>query len=130
MNQENENDPALQHLVVNRDAITDTTKEAEWTAQNKVLVPHELEGYAEASIKKELENGEVLVEIHETGERMTVSKHDTQTMNTPRYHKVDDLFELPSLNNASVLFTIKKRYYEGRIYVSKQLAFVPRERER
>ena len=43
---------------------------------------------------------------------------DIQRMNPPKFSKVEDMAELTCLNEASVLYNLKDRYYSGLIYVS------------
>nr|prf non muscle myosin HC [Drosophila sp. (in: flies)] len=45
-----------------------------------------------------------------------ILRDDIQKMNPPKFDKVEDMAELTSLNEASVLHNIKDRYYSGLIY--------------
>merc|ERR1719412_3419395 len=65
---------------------------------------------------KKAQGEEVEVEIQETGKRVLVSKDDMQKMNPPKYDKQEDMADLTCLNEASVLYNIKERYYSGLIY--------------
>ena len=110
------NNPDLKYLVVERNAFNDPMTQAEWTTKRLVWIPHETQGFVQASIKGE-RGDEVEVEIQETGKRTSVAKDDLQKMNPPKFDKVEDMAELTCLNEASVLNNIKDRYYSGLIYV-------------
>ena len=120
MGDANKNDPDLKYLLVDRNAINDPTKQAEWTQKRLVWVPHENQGFVSASIKRD-RGEEVEVDITETGKRVLVSKDDIQKMNPPKFDKIEDMADLTCLNEASVLHNVKERYYSGLIYVSREL---------
>ncbi|XP_076322014.1 myosin-10-like [Tachypleus tridentatus] len=109
-------DPELKYLVVDRNVgINDPSVQAEWTSKKLIWVPHENHGFVSASVK--IDRGDELeVEIVETGKRCLVNKDDAQKMNPPKFNKVEDMAELTCLNEASVLYNLKDRYYSGLIY--------------
>ncbi|GFY62412.1 myosin-10 [Trichonephila inaurata madagascariensis] len=109
--------PELKYLIVDRNFVNDPSKQAEWTAKKLIWVPHETQGFVAASIVSEKKD-ELEVEIAETGKRCVVNKDDVQKMNPPRFNKVEDMAELTCLNEPSVLYNLKDRYYSGLIYVS------------
>ena len=111
------NDPELKYLVVSRDTFEDPASQAEWTQKRLVWIPHAEHGFVAAGIKGEV-GDEVEVEIADTGKRVRVTKDDIQKMNPPKFNKVEDMAELTCLNEASVLYNLKERYYSGLIYVS------------
>lgn len=111
------NDPELKYLVVDRNLINDPTAQAEWTAKRLVWIPHDTHGFVAASIKKD-RGDELEVEIVETNKRCVIAKDDVQKMNPPRFTKVEDMAELTCLNEASVLYNLKDRYFSCLIYVS------------
>ena len=47
----------------------------------------------------------------------TVKKDDIQSMNPPKFEKMDDMANLTYLNEAAVLHNLKSRYVSGFIYV-------------
>ena len=107
----------LKYLIVDKDRLNDPSIQAAWAAKRLVWVPHEVNGFVAAAIKKE--NGdEVTVEIQESGKITVVNKDDIQKMNPPKFNKVEDMAELTCLNEASVLHNMKERYFSGLIYVS------------
>lgn len=110
-------DPELQSLVVDRGVVNDPASQAAWAAKKLVWLPHDVAGFAAASIVEE-KGDEVVVEVQETGKKTTVHKDDIQKMNPPKFSKVEDMAELTCLNEASVLHNLKERYYSGLIYVS------------
>ncbi|GIY03633.1 myosin heavy chain, non-muscle [Caerostris extrusa] len=107
--------PELKYLIVDRNFVNDPSKQAEWTAKKLIWVPHETQGFVAASIVSEKKD-ELEVEIAETGKRCVVNKDDVQKMNPPRFNKVEDMAELTCLNEPSVLYNLKDRYYSGLIY--------------
>lgn len=115
-------DSELRYLTV-ENIINDPAAQAEWTAKKLIWVPHETSGFVSASVKSD-RGDEYEVEIIETGRRSMVSKDDVQKMNPPKFTKVEDMAELTCLNEASVLYNLKDRYYSGLIYVSLTFAFL------
>ncbi len=59
----------------------------------------------------------LLIQMQDTGKLLAFNKDDVQKMNPPKFNKVEDMAELTCLNEASVLFNLKERYYSGLIYV-------------
>ncbi len=47
-----------------------------------------------------------------------MKKDDIQSMNPPKFEKMDDMANLTYLNEAAVLHNLKSRYTAGFIYVS------------
>ena len=109
--------PELQYLVVDKGVISDPASQAAWAAKKLVWVPYPEHGFVAASVAEE-KGDDVVVEIQETGKKMTINKDDVQKMNPPKFNKVEDMAELTCLNEASVLHNLKERYYSGLIYVS------------
>ncbi|CAI4225395.1 unnamed protein product [Auanema sp. JU1783] len=105
----------LRYLQVQRQAVADPTRAAEWAGKKLCWVPHETEGFVLGSIKNET-NDEVVAEICETGKVVTISKDDIQKANPPKFDKVEDMSELTYLNEASVLHNLKERYFSSLIY--------------
>ena len=48
----------------------------------------------------------------------TIDIAQTQQMNPPKFEKAEDMASLTYLNEASVLYNLKQRYFSGLIYVS------------
>lgn len=105
----------MQYLAVDRNVVNDPMKQAEWASKKLIWVPHESHGFVTASIKAEV-GDEIEVQIEESGKRMRFHRDDCQKMNPPKFSKVEDMAELTCLNEASVLFNLKDRYYSGLIY--------------
>ncbi|XP_056399820.1 myosin-10-like isoform X3 [Hyla sarda] len=108
-------DDAERYLFVDRNPVTITATQADWTAKKQVWVPSEKHGFEAASIKEE-RGDEVVVELAENGKKVVINKDDIQKMNPPKFTKVEDMAELTCLNEASVLHNLKDRYYSGLIY--------------
>ena len=113
------NPPEMKYLrpsnINNNSLIADATIANEWAAKKFVWVPDEREGFIYGQIRQEQINGQLLVEL-ENGKRITIHKDDTQRVNPPKFDRVEDMSELTCLNDASVLFNIKERYYSGLVY--------------
>ncbi|CAF4729492.1 unnamed protein product [Rotaria sp. Silwood1] len=98
-----------------KDSITDATTANEWAAKKFVWVPDEHEGFIRGQVRQEQMDGQLLVDL-ENGKRVTIHKDDTQRVNPPKFSKIEDMSELTCLNDASVLYNLKERYYSGLIY--------------
>ncbi len=96
--------------------VSDPATQADWTAKKYVWVPDELEGFIRASMKQEV--GEECICVLDNGKQFKVHRDDIQRMNPPKFSKVEDMAELTCLNEASVLYNLKDRYYSGLIYVN------------
>ncbi len=96
--------------------VSDSASQADWTAKKYVWVPDDLEGFIRASMKQEV--SEECICVLDNGKQIKVHKDDIQRMNPPKFSKVEDMAELTCLNEASVLYNLKDRYYSGLIYVS------------
>lgn len=48
---------------------------------------------------------------------MTIKEDDVQTMNPPKFDMIEDMSMLTHLNEASVLYNLRKRYSNWMIYV-------------
>ena len=96
--------------------MLDGASQADWTAKKYVWVPDDHEGFIRASMKQE--QGEECLCVLDNGKQIKVPKDDIQRMNPPKFSKVEDMAELTCLNEASVLYNLKDRYYSGLIYVN------------
>uniref|UniRef100_A0A915C4B4 Myosin heavy chain n=1 Tax=Parascaris univalens TaxID=6257 RepID=A0A915C4B4_PARUN len=105
----------ISYLQVQKGIVADPALQAEWAKKQLVWVPHETEGFV-AGLLKEDRGDDVVVEIAETGKKLTLSKDDVQKMNPPKFDKVEDMAELTCLNEASVLHNLKERYFSSLIY--------------
>uniref|UniRef100_A0A8C9ZA46 Myosin, heavy chain 10, non-muscle n=1 Tax=Sander lucioperca TaxID=283035 RepID=A0A8C9ZA46_SANLU len=103
------------YLFVDRAVVYNPAAQADWTAKRLVWIPSERNGFEAASIREE-RGDEVVVELAENGKKAVVNKDDIQKMNPPKFSKVEDMAELTCLNEASVLYNLKDRYYSGLIY--------------
>jgi myosin protein heavy chain len=101
--------------INSKDSVADATIANEWAAKKYVWIPDEQEGFIRGQIRQEQADGQLLVDL-ENGKRITIHKDDTQRVNPPKFSKVEDMSELTCLNDASVLFNLKERYYSGLIY--------------
>ncbi|CAF5179544.1 unnamed protein product, partial [Rotaria magnacalcarata] len=98
-----------------RDTIADAKIANEWAAKKLVWIPDEQEGFIYGQVRQEQPDGQLTVDL-ETGKRVLIHKDDTQRVNPPKFSKAEDMSELTCLNDASVLFNLKERYYSGLIY--------------
>lgn len=53
----------------------------------------------------------------QTGKEVIINKEDLQSVNPPKFEKVEDMSSLSYLNEASVLHNLRQRYYSSLIYV-------------
>uniref|UniRef100_A0A8C6LRF5 Myosin motor domain-containing protein n=1 Tax=Nothobranchius furzeri TaxID=105023 RepID=A0A8C6LRF5_NOTFU len=86
-------------LYGDRSEVNNALAQADWASTKLVWVPSEKVGYEADS-----------------GKKVKVNKDDIQKMNPPKFSKVEDMAELPCLNEASVLHNLKERCYSGLIY--------------
>ncbi|KAI1890238.1 hypothetical protein AGOR_G00151660 [Albula goreensis] len=82
--------------------------------KKKAWIPDEKEAYIEVEIK-ELSGGKVIVETKD-GRSLTVKEDDVQQMNPPKFDMIEDMAMLTHLNEASVLYNLKRRYSNWMIY--------------
>jgi myosin protein heavy chain len=97
-----------------KSVVLDGASQAEWTQKKYVWVPDDQEGFIRASMKQE--QGEECLCVLDNGKQIKAHKDDIQRMNPPKFSKVEDMAELTCLNEASVLYNLKDRYYSGLIY--------------
>ena len=100
-----------------KSSVSDPATQADWTAKKYVWVPDDLEGFIRASVKQDV--GEDCICTYDNGKQFKIARDDIQRMNPPKFSKVEDMAELTCLNEASVLYNLKDRYFSGLIYVSE-----------
>lgn len=98
-----------------KDNVADATAANEWAAKKYVWVPDDQEGFIRGQTRQEEPDGQLIIEL-DNNKRITISKDDTQRVNPPKFSKAEDMSELACLNDASVLFNLKERYFSGLIY--------------
>ncbi|KAM8879344.1 myosin-9-like isoform 1-T2 [Spinachia spinachia] len=106
---------AEKFLYGDRSAGNAPLAQADWATKKLVWIPSEKLGFEAGSVKEE-KGEECVVELADSGKKVTVHKDDIQKMNPPKFNKVEDMAELTCLNEASVLHNLKERYYSGLIY--------------
>ncbi|VDK56314.1 unnamed protein product [Cylicostephanus goldi] len=107
----------LDILKVSQNELSNRMRAAEANGRTLVWVPHEKDGFALSFILKEPDNeGYVEVELLESHERQRVSRDDYQKVNPPRFDKCEDMSSMSCLNEASVLYNLKQRYFSSLIY--------------
>lgn len=62
-----------------------------------------------------------LVQEHSVSQFLIVKEDDLQPMNPPKFDMMEDMAMLTHLNEASVLFNLRRRYSMWMIYVSVHL---------
>ncbi|XP_036388524.1 myosin-7-like [Megalops cyprinoides] len=82
--------------------------------KKRVWVPDEKQAYIEVEIK-EITDGKATVETKD-GKTLTVKEDDIQQMNPPKFDMIEDMAMLTNLNEASVLFNLRRRYHSWMIY--------------
>ncbi|KAJ3603331.1 hypothetical protein NHX12_031073 [Muraenolepis orangiensis] len=86
----------------------------EFDGKKRAWIPDEKEAYVEAEIKG-LDGDQVTVHTKD-GRTLTVKEDDIQQMNPPKYDMMEDMATLTNLNEASVLFNLRRRYASWMIY--------------
>uniref|UniRef100_A0A7N8YBQ4 Myosin-7B n=1 Tax=Mastacembelus armatus TaxID=205130 RepID=A0A7N8YBQ4_9TELE len=82
--------------------------------KKRAWVPDEKEAYIEIEIK-ETKGDKVICETKD-GKTLTVKESDIQQMNPPKYDMLEDMAMLTHLNEASVLYNLRRRYSAWMIY--------------
>ncbi|XP_035695137.1 myosin-16-like isoform X1 [Branchiostoma floridae] len=77
-------------------------------------IPNEKDAFLATEITQT--KGDILTVQTEDGKTFTVNKDDTQQMNPPKFEMTEDMANLTYLNEASVLYNLKQRYFHGLIY--------------
>ncbi|XP_029994304.1 myosin-7B-like [Sphaeramia orbicularis] len=80
----------------------------------RVWMPDEVEAYIEVEIR-ELNGDKTTVETKD-GRFLIVKEDDLQPMNPPKFDMMEDMAMLTHLNEASVLFNLRRRYSMWMIY--------------
>ncbi|KAI3370408.1 hypothetical protein L3Q82_025175 [Scortum barcoo] len=82
--------------------------------KKRAWIPDEKEAYIEIEIK-EVSGDKVIVETKDR-KTLTVKDCDIQQMNPPKYDMIEDMAMLTHLNEASVLYNLRRRYSAWMIY--------------
>ncbi|TKS71030.1 Myosin-7 Myosin heavy chain 7 [Collichthys lucidus] len=82
--------------------------------KKRAWIPDEKEAYIEIEIK-ELSGDKVIVETKDR-RTLTVKVDDIQQMNPPKFDLLEDMAMLTHLNEASVLYNLRRRYSAWMIY--------------
>ncbi|KAI1892781.1 hypothetical protein AGOR_G00137060 [Albula goreensis] len=82
--------------------------------KKRVWVPDEKQAYIDVEIK-EITDGKATVETKD-GKTLIVKEDDIQQMNPPKFDMIEDMAMLTNLNEASVLFNLRRRYSSWMIY--------------
>uniref|UniRef100_A0A674HIN6 Myosin heavy chain 7B n=1 Tax=Taeniopygia guttata TaxID=59729 RepID=A0A674HIN6_TAEGU len=82
--------------------------------KKRAWIPDEKEAYIEVEIK-ESSGGKVTVETKDKETRV-VKEDEVQPMNPPKFDMIEDMAMLTHLNEASVLYNLKRRYSHWMIY--------------
>ncbi|XP_008301730.1 myosin-7B-like [Stegastes partitus] len=80
----------------------------------RVWMPDEVEAYTEVEVR-ELNGDKTTVETKD-GRFLIVKEDDLQPMNPPKFDMMEDMAMLTHLNEASVLFNLRRRYSMWMIY--------------
>ncbi|KAJ8259168.1 hypothetical protein COCON_G00181800 [Conger conger] len=82
--------------------------------KKRTWIPDDKEAYLEAEIK-DRSGDKVIVEV-KGGRTLTVKEDDMQQMNPPKFDMNEDMAMLTHLNEASVLYNLRRRYSNWMIY--------------
>ncbi|KAM9798824.1 myosin, heavy chain 7B, cardiac muscle, beta a [Syngnathus typhle] len=91
-----------------------TAQTIAFDGKKRAWVPDEKEAYIEIEIK-ELSGDKVICQT-KNGKTLTVKDSDIQQMNPPKYDMIEDMAMLTHLNEASVLYNMRRRYSAWMIY--------------
>ncbi|CAN9515320.1 unnamed protein product [Ophioblennius macclurei] len=80
----------------------------------RVWMPDEVEAYVEVEVREP--NGEKTTVETKDGRFVIVKESDLQPMNPPKFDMIEDMAMLTHLNEASVLFNLRRRYSIWMIY--------------
>ncbi|XP_016120560.1 myosin-15-like [Sinocyclocheilus grahami] len=83
--------------------------------KKRAWIPDEKDAYIEVEIR-EIDGDKVIVETKD-GKCLTVKEDDIQQMNPPKFDMIEDMAMLTHLNEASVLYNLRRRYSNWMIYV-------------
>lgn len=86
------------------------------TTGAKVWVEDKEEGFIEGHVLEEKSDA-VLIQLPD-GSSQTIARSSVQWMNPPKYQFASDLADLTYLNEGSVLYNLKHRYFNNMIYAS------------
>ncbi|KAM9350725.1 myosin-7B-like [Symphorus nematophorus] len=95
----------LEHLAAKAQAF-DGTK--------RVWMPDDAEAYIEVEVREP--NGDKTTVETKDGRFLVVKEDDLQLMNPPKFDMIEDMAMLTHLNEASVLFNLRRRYSMWMIY--------------
>ncbi|XP_067673651.1 myosin heavy chain, striated muscle-like [Haliotis asinina] len=109
------NDPELQYLAVDRKKLMKEQADMKFDAKKACWAPDPEEGFRAAELQS-TKGEEVTVTIVGTNETKTFKKDDIQSMNPPKFEKIEDIANMTYLNEASVLYNLRSRYTAGMIY--------------
>lgn len=84
-----------------------------YDGKKMVWIPDEKDGFVIGEISAT--KGD-LITVSYKGEEKQLKKDLVQQVNPPKYEKADDMSNLTYLNDASVLYNLKERYYANLIY--------------
>ncbi|NP_001311408.1 myosin, heavy chain 7B, cardiac muscle, beta a isoform X3 [Danio rerio] len=82
--------------------------------KKRAWIPDDKDAYIEVEIKQ-IDGDRVEVETKD-GKCLTVKEDDIQQMNPPKFDLIEDMAMLTHLNEASVLFNLRRRYSSWMIY--------------
>ncbi|XP_034240463.1 myosin heavy chain, muscle isoform X11 [Thrips palmi] len=85
-----------------------------YDAKKACWVPDEAEGFVQGEIKGT--KGDLVTVGLPNGEEKAFKKEQVGQVNPPKYEKAEDMSNLTYLNDASVLYNLKQRYYHKLIY--------------
>ncbi|XP_075220629.1 myosin heavy chain isoform X32 [Lycorma delicatula] len=85
-----------------------------YDAKKACWVPDEAEGFLQGEIKAT--KGDIVTVTLPGGETKDFKKDQVGQVNPPKFEKCEDMSNLTYLNDASVLYNLKQRYYHKLIY--------------
>ncbi|XP_046579044.1 myosin heavy chain, striated muscle-like [Haliotis rubra] len=107
-------DPEMQYLAVDRKKLLKEQNQS-FDAKKSCWAPDEEQGFISAEIQS-TSGDDVTVLLIDSKQTKTFKKDDIQSMNPPKFEKIEDIANMTFLNEASVLHNLRARYTSGLIY--------------
>ncbi|XP_071106375.1 myosin heavy chain, striated muscle-like [Haliotis cracherodii] len=107
-------DPEMQYLAVDRKKLMKEQNQS-FDAKKSCWAPDAEQGFVAAEIQSTT-GDDVTVLLVDSKQTKTFKKDDIQSMNPPKYEKIEDIANMTFLNESCVLYNLRARYTSGLIY--------------
>ncbi|XP_048256831.1 myosin heavy chain, striated muscle-like [Haliotis rufescens] len=107
-------DPEMQYLAVDRKKLMKEQNQS-FDAKKSCWAPDAEQGFVAAEIQSTT-GDDTTVLLVDSKQTKTFKKDDIQSMNPPKYEKIEDIANMTFLNESCVLYNLRARYTSGLIY--------------